>query len=275
MKERRRIIYFWRIILWLGVGFCLLWLFYQNLVPTGILVLHNKKGSAASPISDLHPAKRLIEINEDDPPHRRASNNQTFYIDPVYFDVKVPRRFDKIMVDIAWQNQAQPILELGARKARDEFNFILKPLQNKIIDTLDWSCGRFDGILFCQKEKRFQSLADYLAKPLGRLVTYHYRPAEKIKYDEMNVNSKIENYDYLIADYEPPESLGNNWFKRRLEFNWEDFALYVNEISFVISAPELHQGHGQIVLGDMTITLQRPPLDWEEFKKWVKKRLRR
>lgn len=117
-----------RIILWLGAALFLAWLFYQNLVPTGILVLQHRKGSPASLISDLHPFKRVIETQD---------SNQTFYVDPVYFDAKIPREFKKVKVSLAWQNKAQPILELGARKTRGEFGFELRALQNKIIDSIN------------------------------------------------------------------------------------------------------------------------------------------
>lgn len=283
--KQANIIWLWRGILLISSIALLLWLFYQNLVPTGVLVLHYKKGSPASLISDLHPAKRVIETMDD---------NQTFYIDPIYFDVKVPRQFDKIIVDIAWQNQAQPILELGARKVRGEFGFVLEPLQNKIIDNINldtraphpnplpkgegtnpWSCQREAEVLFCQKVKKYNNLESFLANPVGKLSTYHYKPSVEIKYDAMNVETDINKYDYLIANYTPPRALGNDWYQREVEYDWKDFDVYINEISFLLSAPQLNLGHGQITAGDITVTLRRPPLDWPGFVEYIKNQLRR
>lgn len=265
MKEVK-IIYAWRATLYLAGILFLAWLFYQNLVPTGILVLQNKKGSPASLISDLHPANRIIETRD---------SNQTFYVDPVYFDAKVPRAFEKVMVDISWQNQAQPILELGARKARGEFGFVLKPLQNKVIDDLDWSCEREDELLFCQKVKKYASLNKFFAQPAGKLVVYHFKPDVDIKYDVMNVETQIDRYDYFITDYTAPEALGNDWYRRRITYQWRDFALHINKISFMLSAPQLNQGHGQITVGDISVVLEREPLDWPGFVEYVKNQLRR
>ncbi len=265
MKDTN-IIWIWRAVLFV-LSVCLLaWLFWQNLVPSGILVLEHKKASPASPISDLHPEKRIIDLYD---------NNQIFYIDPVYFDAKVPREFDTVTVQIAWQNQSQPILELGARKVRGAWGFILKPLQNKIIDKLDWPCQRYNGVIFCQRVQKYSNLSEFFARPEGRVVSYNYVIPENIEHDIMNINTNIKDYDYLIATYDPPQSLGNDWYKNSVEFDWEDFSLYINEISFLISAPELNKGHGQIVVGDINITLKRDRLGWNGFWEYVKNQFKR
>jgi|GEM_PF-1379219 len=285
-KSKFQIIYVWRVLLWLGLAAFLAWLFWQNLVPTGVVELRHVKGIEDETwrVADLHPKARLIDLKTD-------GNNQRFFGDPVYFDAKAPREFETVAVDISWQNQSQPILELGARKVRGEFGFVLKPLQNKIIDNLaqphpnplrsygegtqTWDCQQNAGLMFCQKVKRFKQLSDYLAQPTGKLVTYYFSPPAAVKCDIMNTETKIDNYDYLITTYEPPQILENNWFKRQVSFDWQDFALYINQISFIISAPKLQEGHGQIVVGDINVTLKRPPLDWPGFVEYVKNQLRR
>jgi|TARA_B100001971_G_scaffold205717_1_gene223564 hypothetical protein len=268
MKETS-IIYIWRAILAIVSIAILAWLFYQNLVPTGVLVLEHKKASPVSPITDLHPEKRIIELDED-------GDNQRFYVDPVYFDAKVPREFDSVTVDITWQNQSQPILELGARKVRGAWGFVLKPMQNKIIDNLDWPCQRYDGVIFCQRQEIYTNLSSLFASPPDeRILVYNYVMPEDVSHDIMNVNSDIAEYNYLIATYTSPELLGDDWYRTSIKYDWFDFALYINEISFLVSAPELHKGHGQIVLGDISITLKRDPLDFEGFVEYVKNQLRR
>jgi len=267
----------------------LVWLFWQNLVPTGILVLEYKKANPVSPITDLHPEKRVIDLEED-------GLNQRFYVDPVYFDAKVPREFDTVTVEMVWQNQSQPILELGARKIRGAWGFVLKPLQNRIIDDVlassekptppptpprrggdgsSWSCQKYDAVIFCQKKEKYSNLSSFFSNPEGKILSYNYVMPENIESDKMNVNSDINEYDYIVATYKSPESLGDNWYRNSVTYDWEDFAVYINEISFLISAPELDKGHGQIVLGDISITLKRDPLDWEGFWEYVRNQLRR
>ncbi|OJI06314.1 hypothetical protein BK004_04075 [bacterium CG10_46_32] len=270
MKDTRNILYVARSFLWGGSVLFLAWLFFQNLVPTGEFVLQYKKGSAISPITDLHPEQRVIDLDDDGP------NSQRFYVDPVYFDAKVPREFDTVTVDITFQNQAQPILELGARRLRGSWGFVMKPLQNTIIDNLDWPCQRYDGVLFCQKQERYTNLSALLVKPPSEpILTYHYALPENIQWDVMNVNTDTSEYNYLVATYTPPESLGDDWYRTSVPFVWSDFELYINEISFLVSAPELNKGHGDIVLKDITILLKRDPLDWNGFVEYIKNQLKR
>jgi hypothetical protein len=269
MKETRQILLIWRGILILVSVLLLVWLFWQNMVPTGILVLEYKKGSATSPISDLHPDKRLIDLEED-------GDDQRFFVDPVYFDAKVPREFDTVTVDLTWQNQSQPIIELGARKIRGAWGFVLKPLQNKIIDDLDWPCQRYDEVIFCQRTESYTNLSSLLTQPPAeKVLSYNYVLPENVAHDVMNVNTDIADYNYLVATYQAPESLGGDWHHKRVQYNWQDFALHINEISFLISAPELHKGHGQIVLGDTSIILKRNPLDWQGFWEYVGSQFKR
>jgi len=287
MKETS-IIWISRFVLVLLSIALLVWLFWQNMVPTGILVLEYKKASPASPITDLHPEKRVIELDEKD-------DVQRFYIDPVYFDAKVPRAFDEVVVDMKFQNQSQPILELGARKVRGAWGFVLKPLQNKIIDDVlasskrpplnpplstggegvSWACQRYDKVIFCQREEVYANLSSFFANPSGRVLSYNYVMPEDVSHDIMNVNTDVSNYNYLVATYEPPEALGDDWYRKSVAYDWREFALYINEISFLISAPELHKGHGQIVVGDINITLKRDPLDMDGFVEYINNQLRR
>lgn len=243
------------------------WLFFQNLVPSGEFVLEYKKGSAISPISDIHPEKRVIDLDD---------NNQSFFIDPVYFDAKVPREFNHVTVTMAFQNQSQPILELGARKLRGSWGFVMKPLQNKIIDGVNWPCQRYDGVVFCQKQERYANLSALLAQPPSEpVLAYNYALPANVKHDVMNVNTDINQYNYLVATYTPPESFGDGWYQASVTYDWSDFELYINEISFLISAPELNKGHGQIVLADISIRLLRDPLDWDGFVEYVANQLKR
>lgn len=264
-NPQNNIIYIWRSFLAIASFTLLAWIFWQNLVPSGVLVLEHGKGDPNSKITDLKPEKRAIYLPED-------GNGQRFFIDPVYFDVRTPRAFDKVKVRLTWQNQNQPILEIGARQSRSSFAFVLKPLQNNIIENLPWPCQRSDEILFCQKQERYQNFGEFLANRNGRTLTYNYDLAGA---DRLNVDSRVDAYDYLVAGYTPPQNLGNSWYEREVEFRWSDFEVFINEISFVLSAPKLNERGGQIVVGDIKVTLARPPLDWQGFVEYLREQARR
>jgi len=271
MDETRNnlLLWSWRCALWGAICALLLWLFWMNLVPSGELDLSYRAGDPASPVSEFHPEQRLIDLPED-------GDAQRLYIDPVYFDVKVPREFDTVTATLRWRNESQPIIELGARSVRGAWGFVMKPLQNKIIDGLQWPCTRYDRVLFCQKEVRYANLTSFFSNPPeSGVVSYHYVLPETITNDVMNVNTDVNDYDFLIATYVPPVDLGDGLYEQPVTYDWRQFALHINEISFILSAPQLNQGHGQIVVEDVSVLLHRDPLDWDGFWSYVKNQLKR
>jgi len=269
VNNEKKIIYIWRAILWMAALLTLFWLFWINLVPTGKMILSYQSSSPTSPVSALHPEERVIDLPED-------GGSQRFFIDPVYFDVKAPREFDTVTATMTWKNQTQPILELGAHSVRGAWGFVMKPLQNRIIDNLDWGCDQYDDVLFCQKERRYTSLSAFFANPPSSgVVSYHYVLPETVPHDVMNVRTDMQDYAYLIATYTSPAGLGNGSYRRSVQFDWSNFAIHINELSFIISAPELNQGHGQIVIDGIDVELKRDPLDWEGFAEYIKNQARR
>ncbi len=280
--NQKEIILIWRAILVVASIGILSWVFFQNLVPSGEIVLTHKKDSASSLISNLHPKQRVFST-------QREPDVQRFFIDPVYFDAKVPREFDTVSVEIIWQNDLHPIMEIGSRKVRGAWGFVVKPLENKIIDSVifdsnlselslekSWHCGYNGEVLFCQRKEPYKNLSEFFASPPEqKVISYNYNLPNEIAHDSMNVYSDISEYDYLIASYSLPEDLGDGWKKRKVVFGWNDFALYINEISFMISAPDLDKIGGQIGINGISIILKRDPLDWDGFIQYSKNQLRR
>ncbi|OGY92501.1 MAG: hypothetical protein A3H70_04635 [Candidatus Komeilibacteria bacterium RIFCSPLOWO2_02_FULL_48_11] len=117
MKIARWVLYLMAIV-FLG------WIGWQNFSPAPIMVLRYKKGDPASPISDLYPHDRVIDLPEN-------GSKQSFYREPIYFDVLVPPKIKQIAVDITWQNQLAPIVKLGARKRGVDWIYNWQTLQDK------------------------------------------------------------------------------------------------------------------------------------------------
>lgn len=87
--------------------------------------------------------------------------------DPVYFSVYAPRTLDKAKVSITYLDNLSletPIVELGVLKGNALGNYELKPLQNKIIDSLKFSWSRIvnDGNnLILQKDPSYSSEEEF------------------------------------------------------------------------------------------------------------------
>ena len=125
--------------------------------------------------------------------------------DPLYFSVFTPRTFDKVKLTIKYKDHLsnkEPIVEAGVLVDNIVWRYDLKPLQNKIVDSLkkDWPRLENGSKVLLQRDGSYSSWTDMeadLAKgqlkncPGGInscLATYNYNIIPH--YQETNYNSK-------------------------------------------------------------------------------------
>ncbi len=134
-------------------------------------------------ISEITPSGRASDRQKN---LTTKETYQSLSGDPVYFTAEAPRSYDSVEVSIKYNNSAQSIIELGLNKSID-WNYELKPLENKFIDDSTWERLDQDEIILLQKEKNYNSVEDFLNNlPLDkRIATYNY---------QLPYNFKLENY---------------------------------------------------------------------------------
>ncbi len=137
----KHILRIYRIFLMLIVLLLGIWLISKNLVMAGELILEKDFCSSSRLISDFYPENRvgLIEREGD------AECFQRIFIEPAYFKLKIPRTFNKVKIEITYQNPNHPILQLALMQKRInplDWNFQLKPLENPI--SKEWQNGIVD-----------------------------------------------------------------------------------------------------------------------------------
>ncbi len=124
--------------------------------------------------------------------------------DPVYFSVFTPRTFDTAKMTIIYRDNLgldTPLVEAGVLVDNVIWRYDLKPVDNKALDylMLRWNKSEANGILFLQKDKNYDSLANFesdLAK--GRLIGCD-NPRENC----LAVYNYSPKFDYQIANYQP------------------------------------------------------------------------
>ncbi|MHB8903680.1 MAG: hypothetical protein ACYC40_01065 [Patescibacteria group bacterium] len=126
--------------------------------------------------------------------------------DPVYFSVFTPRTFDTAKLTIKYRshlNSSEPIIEAGVLADNIVWSYDLKPLQNKIIDSLktDWPRLENGSKVLLQKDKKYNSWAELEADlnkgklqncPEGInscLATYNYNVPSR--YRQTNLNNSV------------------------------------------------------------------------------------
>lgn len=163
-----------RITIWLALALVAAWLLFSGIVPSGKIAYSGAPGDNFF-IKKLAPAERL---------------NQGMIIgDPAYFSLRTSRGFDNAQIVLEYEKKGDlPIIELGVL-ADNRGNYSLKPVENKILDDLNWNKIIENNLTLYQRNKKFDSVGEFLSAP----------PAS----DEIAIYNHDFNREYMIADYAP------------------------------------------------------------------------
>lgn len=166
-----------RIFLYAAVAGVFAWLVFRDLVVGGTLEAQYDFGAKSPFISVLRPQGRLSGIEKDE----RGDYFQGVKEEPVYFDVRLPRTFEKAEITFRYKNAGNPVIELGAMTDKERWLFDLKPLENRVIeyllqDKFHWSYIREGDRYLFQKKGKFQTISDFLKNLPQRssIASYHY-----------------------------------------------------------------------------------------------------
>ena len=82
--------------------------------------------------------------------------------EPVYLDISIPRKYDKVAVDVEYSDLQVPVFEIGVSRndARTAFDFI--SLENYTLEGLDWNKLEGNGLVLYQREKKYNNIDDFL-----------------------------------------------------------------------------------------------------------------
>ncbi|PIR66722.1 MAG: hypothetical protein COU51_02475 [Parcubacteria group bacterium CG10_big_fil_rev_8_21_14_0_10_36_14] len=175
------------------------WLCYKNI--SSVLELEYKFNKNQPILSQLVPVSRVSE-NKD---------SATINSEPVYFDIKLPRKYDKAEVEINYQNLANDIFEIGVAQdeTRKSFNFIT--LENKIFDNFSWEKIEENGLVLYQRKNRYKSINEFLINPpaFEETLAYHAEAspikAEFLAKGKSIIDFPIKNFIKIITYSDNPE----------------------------------------------------------------------
>jgi len=276
----KKFLLFYRVLLATLVILFFSLLFCQNFVLGGKMVLnknfcaeprsefYSTTGEKSKFISDLYPPERAYPVKSP------TECFQSFYNEPVYFKVSIPKIFNMVKVKLVYQNENQPIVQLGILRKRHEatdWNFQLKLIENKIFDNLDWYKIKERGIILWQKKKRFNSVYQFLNNlPMDqKTATFFYEIdpraiKDKTKVIKWNKDTPLEQVDYIIANYVEPKRVGER-IENRIEFLVGPDFINQGALEFMISAPGLEDNRYEISVEKIEVELTTAPATWSNF----------
>jgi hypothetical protein len=153
----------------IGVMGTLVWLVAANLVPSGVFEEHWRPDSPSALIGPIVPESRLLPLGIADD----GTLYRSLVEEPVNFDVRLPSNFDTATVSVTVAGDPK-IVELGGLVSRETWTNDLRPGSNSIIDNLDWTAVRGNGLTLYERRPDFKTVDDFLADlPVAGVATYH------------------------------------------------------------------------------------------------------
>jgi len=133
-------------------------------------------------------------------PQERTDINSFAYIkqEPVYFAISLPRDFNKINFQFEYLNQGNNLIEVGMQVS--ESNWELKPLENMIINKIDWPKIEQDGLILFQREENFKTIDQFFQQlpSIEQIAVYNYDLIYDYKLKDYQPSQKLQNYNYQI-----------------------------------------------------------------------------
>lgn len=258
------------ILLWIikgvTIGLALFSLFWILKEYYGKLTIVYDFSKDSKYISHLAPWQRLMPIEE-----LNGDWLQQIKDDLVYFDVKSPPLFQKVTCELTFDNPSQTIFKLG-RQVDAKDNYLEKPIKNKFIDNLVWFKIQEGGVILLQKQKKYNSLKEFLNNPPKeeKIGTYFYKlPCKNNNCfnldNQTQVNLDIDNLDYIITEYISPIN-NDNWSIQTISF--EDIILYRNkakDIRFRLNAQGLRESGKTIAISNIKIEFKKPIISFQNL----------
>jgi len=169
------------------------WLFWQELVPSGIFYVRHQVGERSPFIDRILPDQRVLPIEKD----ANGDVVRPIIGDPAFFFVHPHRGFNKVDVEVWFKNNKAPIVELGGLARVEGQVYDLQPLENLFIDQSKWL--RFDqnGLVLLQREKKYESINNFITNlpPRHEIATYRYSletPFRILGYQHSSIRQSID-----------------------------------------------------------------------------------
>lgn len=154
------------------------WLLNQWMIPSGVFTAQHTVGESSPFVDELQPSDRVGDV---------IDGAQALVDDPVFFFVHPHREFKSLDLEVWFQNDELPIVELGGLARTNPDVYDLKPLHNILIEESNWNRVDNDGMVLLQRESTYASVSDFLANPPSRDDVATYRASLDIPY-------RIEDY---------------------------------------------------------------------------------
>jgi len=146
------------------------YLFWQNSKP--VLKVRCDVDGQTPLCGELVPTSRVAE----------TKGGSIIKEEPVYFDVKLPRKYDEVEAEIKYSDLRTDIFEFGVARDAAKKSFDFAAMENKILDNSGWTKIQENGLVLYQKKPAYKNVADFQSNPpkFSETVVYRAELAPKL-----------------------------------------------------------------------------------------------
>ncbi len=224
-----------RIFLWGFLVLVVVWILLMNVVPSGKIIYINDFSNEYSEfVRKLTPDERVGPVE---------NGMQKIFGNPVYFDLRVPRRFTYAKMIIKYKNNTNlPIMEIGVLMNKKLWQYNLVPLQNKVLDELlkNWLVVRDNDLILLQRPDLSE---DYIYSSVD-----DFKKNLPVKEKIALYNIDLDN-EYILDNYKSSDK--ENDLGLALQGAYQFYTYLKDEkLNFIFSFTDLneHKGSDEIII---------------------------
>ncbi len=198
--------------------FLLIW---KDINPGGVLKESKGPEQISQYIDEFLPGERV-----------KVSKTETTIVDePVYISIHTPHTaYESITLEVEFANSGAEIIEIGAVKDIYSGALDLKPLQNTMLESLDWPSVSDGKLTLFDREGEFASIEEFQQAGVSReqIATYH---------------TELQS-EYLMASYQPRSAVQEIDVSLR---GYHQFITYVKDedLNLEILAMDMNRAVGE------------------------------
>ncbi len=219
------------------------------------------------------PADRSILVDGPDPDIRFAEvasdagiKEWSILIDPVYWILRLPRRYDDVKVTLEYKAPQVPLVQFGGLANADKWEFAWRSVQNIALEQLEWDClsEYHKQWYLCQKNVYYQTIEEFLLQPpvTAEIVNFNFPLPDTFaatRVTRYNHELALDDYDYVIALYTQPQEM-DGWLRQEFVFPLSELDMVEDGVQFVLSAPGIDDRNEVVSVRSLTFELRKAPL---------------
>lgn len=264
-----------RLLFWAKVGWAVfpaglvVWLVVVDLSPRGQLVVRSAWEHVGPYLGRPVPESRV-----SGPWGNPPSSFFRLHGEPIYLDVRQPRPFTRLQVQVRFDPGSSAVVELGLAHNRQAQAVELMPLYHRGLEAVvrqpGWTVVEGQGLRLYQRGAVFPTVAAFLRQPpvAALIATYRVPSGLALPAAPLPVRGPSPDARFVLTSYHPP-AVADDWRVATVTFPLTAVHAAQDKLRLVLSFPERDLGDPPPRISSVVVTLQGNSLKAQVLSGWL------